>query len=82
MTGLDLNGKQILENAIRKFAAGGGTVLWINHDIVQVNEIADTLTYIDRKVLLHGAPREVLASGTAAQLFPTLGLPQREVARA
>jgi zinc transport system ATP-binding protein len=82
MTGLDLNGRQILENAIRKFAAGGGTVVWINHDIVQVNEIADTLTYIDRQVLLHGAPREVLASGTAAQLFPTLGLPQHEVARA
>ena len=82
MTGLDLQGKEIIETAIRDFARAGGTVVWINHDIVQVNEIADGLTYINRKVLLHGAPREVLASGMAAQLFPTLGLAQRQVSNA
>lgn len=82
MTGLDLHGKEILENAIREFARGGGTVVWINHDIVQVNEIADHLTYINRKVLLDGAPREVLAGGAAAHLFPTLTLPAREAAHA
>ena len=75
MTGLDLAGKQILEGAIREFARAGGTVVWINHDIVQVNEIADAMTYINRSVLLDGAPREVLAGGAAAQLFPTLTLP-------
>jgi zinc transport system ATP-binding protein len=72
MTGLDLAGKDILEKSIRAFAANGGTVVWINHDIVQVNEIADALTYIDREVLLDGVPREVLKSGTALELFPTL----------
>jgi zinc transport system ATP-binding protein len=82
MTGLDLAGKEILEAAIRQFAKAGGTVIWINHDIVQVNEMADALTYINRKVLLDGAPREVLASGAAAHLFPTLALPGREAARA
>jgi len=82
MTGLDLAGKEILEGAIRDFAKAGGTVVWINHDIVQVNEIADALTYIDRKVLLDGAPREVLAGGAAAHLFPTLALPGRDAARA
>jgi len=82
MTGLDLDGKEILENAIRDFARGGGTVVWINHDIVQVNEIADALTYINRKVLLDGAPRDVLASGAAAHLFPTLTLPVPQGAQA
>jgi len=82
MTGLDLSGKEILERAIKDFAKAGGTVIWINHDIVQVNEIADALTYIDRKVLLNGAPRAVLAGGAAAHLFPTLLLPAREAARA
>jgi len=77
-TGLDVAGKGILERTIREFAKAGGTVLWINHDITQVNEIADALTYIDRKVLLDGAPRDVLATGTAAQLFPTLSFPVRE----
>jgi zinc transport system ATP-binding protein len=80
MTGLDLAGKEILEGAIREFARGGGTVVWINHDIVQVDEMADALTCINRKVLLDGAPREVLASGAAHHLFPTLSLPVREVA--
>ena len=75
MTGLDLAGKGILEGAIREFARAGGTVVWINHDIVQVNDIADAMTYIDRRVLLDGAPRDVLAGGAAAHLFPTLALP-------
>ena len=72
MAGLDLTGKEILERAIRDFAAGGGTVVWINHDIVQVREVADALTYIDRRVLLDGAPETALASYAARDLFPTL----------
>ena len=60
---------------IIEFAQDGGTVVWINHDIVQVGEVADALTYIDRKVLLDGKPREALATGMAAHLFPTLATP-------
>jgi zinc transport system ATP-binding protein len=82
MTGLDLSGKEIIERAIVEFVRAGGTALWINHDIVQVHELADAMTYVNRTVLLDGAPREVLATGTAAQLFPTLTLPVREAARA
>ena len=74
MTGLDVHGREILERAIVEFTDAGGTAIWINHDIAQVNEIANTLTYIDREVLLDGAPRQVLASGAAARLFPTLDL--------
>ena len=72
LTGLDLAGKEIIERAIADFAADGGTIVWINHDIVQVNEVADALTYIDRTVLLDGPPRDVLTSGAALDLFPTL----------
>ena len=74
MTGLDPGGKEILERSIVAFTEAGGTVVWINHDIAQVNEIAHTLTYIDREILLEGEPRQVLASGTAAHLFPSLNL--------
>ena len=74
MTGLDLAGREILERSIVEFTRAGGTAVWINHDIAQVNEIADTLTYVDREILLRGDPRQVLASGAAAQLFPTLEL--------
>ncbi len=74
MTGLDLHGREILERAIVEFTGAGGTAVWINHDIAQVNEVANTLTYIDREVLLDGDPRQVLTSGAAARLFPTLEL--------
>ena len=77
-TGLDLAGRKILERTIIEFVHAGGTAVWINHDIAQVNEIADALTYIDRKVLLDGVPRDVLATGAAAHLFPTLAFPVRE----
>jgi zinc transport system ATP-binding protein len=79
-TGLDVAGKRILEQTIIEFVQAGGTALWINHDIAQVSEVADALTYIDRKVLLDGPPRDVLATGAAAHLFPTLSLPVREAA--
>jgi zinc transport system ATP-binding protein len=82
MAGLDLAGKEILEQAIVDFAAGGGTVVWINHDIVQVREVADALTYIDRRVLLDGAPNDALASGAALELFPTLAAAGRGEIRA
>jgi zinc transport system ATP-binding protein len=77
-TGLDLSGKELLERAVKDFSAAGGTVVWINHDIAQVGAMADALTYINRTVLLDGPPREVLSTGTAAQLFPTLAPPARE----
>jgi zinc transport system ATP-binding protein len=77
-TGLDVAGKEILQRTIVEFARAGGTVIWINHDIAQVGEVADALTYIDRKVLLDGAPREALSSGIAAHLFPTLAPPLRK----
>ena len=82
MTGLDLAGKEILERAITSFVKGGGTALWINHDIVQVHELADALTYVNRTVLLDGAPCGVLATGAAVELFPTLTLPMRKAAHA
>ena len=82
MTGLDLHGREILERAIVEFTSAGGTAVWINHDIAQVNEVADALTYIDREVLLEGAPRQVLASGAAARLFPTLELLDTKTAEA
>ena len=50
-------------------------MVWINHDIAQVNELADALTYIDRKVLLDGPPRDVLATGDARAAIPDVCVP-------
>ena len=72
MTGLDVAGGLMLLNVVRQFAADGGTVVWINHDIAQVNDVAHQLTYVNKTIMLDGTPREVLQSGTAQKLFPTL----------
>lgn len=70
--GLDVAGEHTLEQAIREFATAGGTVVWINHDLAQVAAVADSLTYINRRVLLDGPPVQVLAEKSAASLFPAL----------
>jgi zinc transport system ATP-binding protein len=70
--GLDLAGEHLLTQEIRQFASAGGTVVWINHDIAQVGELADALTCINRRVLLDGPAREVLAGEAAARLFPSM----------
>ena len=67
---LALAGKRILETAIREFAGSGGTVVWINHDLAQVQQIADAVTCIDQRVVLDGAPLPVIAEGVARGLFP------------
>ena len=72
MTGLDVEGHGILEREIAAFAQGGGTVVWINHDILKVHEVADCVTYIDRRVLLNGPPGEALKSEPAGRLYPGL----------
>lgn len=72
MTGLDVEGHSIIDQAIRSFAEDGGTVLWINHDILKVHEVADHLTYIDQTVMLDGPPVEALRSEPAGRLYPNL----------
>lgn len=77
MTGLDVAGGELLLSVVREFTQSGGTIIWINHDITQVYEVADQLTYIDTTVMLDGPPREVLSSGAAKKLFPTLQFSQK-----
>lgn len=72
MTGLDVDGAELFSNVIQEFVEEGGTVVWINHDIRQVSQVADKLTYIDRTVKLDGVPSTMLSSDAAQLLFPTL----------
>lgn len=71
--GLDEAGEELIERSVRDHAAAGGTVVWINHDIVQVAQVADAMTYINRRVLLDGPPGEVMAGEVATGLFSRRG---------
>jgi len=60
MTSLDEAGIAIFEGLIQDLAAKKKTLLWVNHDMSQVNRIATRVTVIDRGVIASGPTQEVL----------------------
>lgn len=75
MTSLDESGMQVFEALIADFHARGGTVLWINHDLEQVERLADTVTIIDHTMLAHGPVAEVLSGDMRRGVFRKAPLP-------
>lgn len=59
---MDADGSALVEQVVRELAAGGTTVVWINHDWEQVRRVADAVTAISRSVLSQGSPEHVLSS--------------------
>ena len=73
MTSMDETGAARFASLISELAADGVTILWIAHDLTQVRAMANTVTCLDRVVLRHGPPDEVLGSLDAAQIFAASG---------
>lgn len=57
---MDREGHGRTEAVVARLRAEGRTVLWVNHDWDQVRRVADTVTGIQRTILFHGRPAEVL----------------------
>ena len=57
---IDEPGARIVEEVVLELNAKGVTVVWINHDWDQVRRLAHSVTGINRKVIFHGVPSEVL----------------------
>ncbi len=73
MTSMDEVGESRFLAVIRELAAEGVTVVWIAHDLVQVQAMADAVTCVNRTVLFSGAPSAVLADRGAEMLFNRAG---------
>lgn len=58
---MDEEGVRLSEDMVLELSASGVTILWINHDLEQVNRIGHRITSIGRKVLFDGAPGTRLA---------------------
>lgn len=58
-----------IAGALRSFAARGGTVLAVLHDLHAVRRDCDRALLLDRRILAHGPAREVLASPLLAQAY-------------
>lgn len=57
---MDAAGSRLVEDLARELAAGGATVIWVNHDWNQVRRVADAVTEISRTLVGTGRPAEVL----------------------
>jgi zinc transport system ATP-binding protein len=72
MTSLDENGARLFETLITQLNAKGTTVLWINHDLDQVQRLADSITVIDKVVIAHGPTKETLTPAMQRGVFTKL----------
>lgn len=75
MTSLDETGTRVFSRLIRQLHDEGITVVWVNHDLQQVHEVADGITVIDGHMLAHGPTEETL---TPAMQQGNFRSPQKE----
>ena len=69
MTSIDQAGEKIIVDAVRSLNQEGVTVIWINHDLQCVKEVADDVTCVNRQVVFSGDPNEVLTPERILSLF-------------
>ncbi len=69
MTSLDESGARLFEALIKDLNANGTTVLWINHDLDQVQRLAHSITVIDKVVIAHGPTNTTLTPAMQRGVF-------------
>ncbi|MBC9953762.1 metal ABC transporter ATP-binding protein [Leucobacter sp. cx-42] len=67
--GVDKRSEATMTRLLRELAAEGVTVLVSTHDLHALPELADEALLLMRKVLMHGAPEEVLRPEQLARAF-------------
>lgn len=69
LTGIDKIGEEYFKKIIYELKSQGVTILWIHHNLVQVREMADTVTCIKGGVLFSGNPKVELADDKIMRIF-------------
>ena len=77
--GVDKRSEATITTLLRELAAGGRTVLVSTHDLQSLDALCDDAVLLQRRVLLHAHPREVLLPHNLARAF---GVDPAEVAAA
>ena len=73
LAGIDKNGASLLLEKIRVLNADGITLLWIEHDLDVVREVADEVTALNREILFSGPVEEVSDRLTLDLIFVNAG---------
>ena len=69
MTSLDNRGEEMFLSLIQELRSQGVTIVWIAHDLLQVRELASSISCINRTLVYTGPPEPFLDSEAAARLF-------------
>ena len=56
---MDEEGREMIEQLVRRLNDQGATVLWVNHDLDQVRRIADRVVLINRTCVFSGPPADL-----------------------
>ena len=67
-TGVDAETEEMLRKIVRSLVEKGLPVLMTTHDLDRVEVWFDRLLVLDKKVLAHGSPHEVVESGSYASI--------------
>ena len=69
LTGIDKAGEDYFKEIIQELKKEGMTILWIHHNLMQVKELADTVTCIKKQVVFSGDPKEELKEDKIMRIF-------------
>ena len=68
--GVDVTSQATMTAVLRELAAAGTAVLVATHDLGGLEELCDEAVLLNRRVLLHAPPAEVLRPENLARVFP------------
>lgn len=74
LAGVDKNSAALIHDLFHRIRDGGKTVLVVTHDLPGLENLADHVVLLNRKVIAEGPPREVLKPELLAMAFES-GLP-------
>lgn len=69
--GVDTVSQTTITGLLRSLADDGRCVLLSTHDLASVPEVCDTVTMLQRRVIAHGPPSEVMTTGNLLATFST-----------
>ncbi len=68
-TGVDVTATETVYSLLRHFHDAGMTIIVVSHDVGVVATFVDTVACVNRKLVAHGRPEEVLGSEELAQMY-------------
>lgn len=69
LTGIDAVGEEYFTKIIKELKEEGVTIIWIHHNIKQVQDMADTVTCIKKEIIFSGDPKKEINQERIYEIF-------------